>query len=39
VAKVSAFLTYKGETVFDIGEVVDYPDGAVTIAGLDSWPG
>ncbi len=39
VAKVSAFLTYKGETVFDIGEVVDDPDSAVTIAGLDRWPG
>lgn len=35
--KVSAFLTYKGETVHDIGEVVSDADGTVTIAGLDRW--
>lgn len=35
--KVSAFLTYKGEAVFNIGEVVSDADGTVTIAGLDRW--
>lgn len=35
--KVSAFLTYKGEAVFNIGEVVSDADGTVMIAGLDRW--
>ncbi|MDF1721140.1 MAG: phosphoribosylformylglycinamidine cyclo-ligase [Minwuia sp.] len=37
--KVIAFLTYKGEGVHDIGEVVEDAEGAVVIAGLDRWQG